>query len=249
MEGPAQLAPGVWGLGSALVNWYLVEDEGRLTAVDAGMPGFAGRLEEDLRAVGHALSDVEAVVLTHSDGDHTGLAPQLREAGARVLIHADDDATLRKPGPKGGDASVPKLLMNAWRPELRAIVRGLLREGGAKTVRVEGAETFTGGDVLDVPGRPRVIHTPGHTRGHCALHFAGHDALFAGDAFITHDVVAKGRGPSPMPSYLNVDTAQTMASLERIAEVEAGLLLLGHGDPWRQGPRAAVERVRANARK
>ncbi len=30
MRGPRELAPGVHGLGSELVNWYLVEDGGRI---------------------------------------------------------------------------------------------------------------------------------------------------------------------------------------------------------------------------
>ena len=34
------IAPGVHRLGSSLVNWYLVEEGGRLTAVDAGLPGY-----------------------------------------------------------------------------------------------------------------------------------------------------------------------------------------------------------------
>ena len=38
--GPTASAP--------LVNWYLVEDGDRLTAVDAGLPGFAEDLEEEL---------------------------------------------------------------------------------------------------------------------------------------------------------------------------------------------------------
>jgi glyoxylase-like metal-dependent hydrolase (beta-lactamase superfamily II) len=29
--------------------------------------------------------------------------------------------------------------------------------------------TYADGETLDVPGRPRVIHTPGHTSGHCSL--------------------------------------------------------------------------------
>lgn len=79
-----------------------MEDGDRLTAVDAGLPGFARDLERQLALVDRRPADVEAVILTHSDSDHTGAAAKLREAGARVLIHARDDATLRKPGPKSG---------------------------------------------------------------------------------------------------------------------------------------------------
>jgi glyoxylase-like metal-dependent hydrolase (beta-lactamase superfamily II) len=86
------------------VNWYLVEEGARLTAVDAGVPGFKGSLAADLAALGFGLGDIEAVILTHSDGDHTGVAQALRDGGARVLIHSADEPKLRKPGPKSGDA-------------------------------------------------------------------------------------------------------------------------------------------------
>ncbi|MGH2948155.1 MAG: MBL fold metallo-hydrolase, partial [Solirubrobacteraceae bacterium] len=78
MHKPIEVAPGVYALGTDIVNWYLVEEQGRLSAVDAGLPGFADRLEADLARLGHRVGDVEAVVLTHSDGDHTGVAPRLR---------------------------------------------------------------------------------------------------------------------------------------------------------------------------
>jgi glyoxylase-like metal-dependent hydrolase (beta-lactamase superfamily II) len=247
MQGPAEIAPGVWGLGSALVNWYLVEDEGGLVAVDAGLPGFAARLEDDLRRIGRAPGDVDAVVLTHSDGDHTGVAPQLRDAGARVLIHRDDDATLRKPGPKGGDASIPRVLASLRHSAMRKVFLDMARNGGIKPAKVEGAETFADGDVLDVPGHPRVVHTPGHTPGHCALLFERRGVLFVGDALCTHELISPDRTPALLPSQMNVDTARARESLARLEPVDAPVTLFGHGDPWRDGPAAAVAAARAKA--
>ena len=52
---------------------------------------------------------------------------------------------------------------------------------------VDGAETFSGDDVLDVPGSPRVVATPGHTRGHCAIQFETKGVLFVGDALCTRN--------------------------------------------------------------
>src|SRR5262245_7463770 len=103
-------------MGTELVNWYLVEEEGRLTAIDTGLPGVADRLRGGLEALGHRPEDVEAVVLTHSDSDHTGMAALFRDAGARVLIHAADEEKLRRPGPKSGDASPLRLVPYMWRP-------------------------------------------------------------------------------------------------------------------------------------
>jgi glyoxylase-like metal-dependent hydrolase (beta-lactamase superfamily II) len=248
MKGPVEVASRVHRLGSELVNWYLVEEEGRLTAVDAGLPGFARDLEADLAAVGRRIEDVEAMVLTHSDSDHTGIVPRLRDAGARVLIHADDDATLRKPRPKGGDAKPINLLPYLWRPKALRLLAHFARNGGGRPPKVEGAETFGGGDVLDVPGRPRAVHTPGHTPGHCVLHFEDRGALFTGDALCTRNVLTGREGPQVMPSAFNLSTAQCLRSLDAIEGLAGEVLLSGHGDPWHGSPRAAVARARETGR-
>jgi glyoxylase-like metal-dependent hydrolase (beta-lactamase superfamily II) len=248
MKGPVKIADGIYGLGSELVNWYLVEDGGRLTAVDAGLPKFHETLEADLRTIGHAPGDVDAVVLTHSDSDHTGVVRPLREAGARVLIHAADDQTLRKPGPKKGDAAPPRALPRvAWRWRFWRVIGHMARGGGGKPPKIEGAETFADGDVLDVPGRPRAIHTPGHTDGHSVLLFEGRNTLFVGDALCTVNFLTGRPGPQVMPGPTNVSTSQARESLAAIEPLDAKLLLPGHGEGWHGTPRAAVAQARAAA--
>jgi glyoxylase-like metal-dependent hydrolase (beta-lactamase superfamily II) len=248
VKGPVEIASGVFGLGSEPVNWYLVEDEKGLVAVDAGLPRFRGDLEKDLRAIGREVEDVEAVVLTHSDSDHTGLVPDLREAGARVLIHADDDPTLRKPGPKTGDGRPINLVPYMRRPRFLKFMIHMARGGGAKPPKIEGAETFGDGDVLDVPGSPRVVHTPGHTAGHCALLFERQGALFVGDELCTWNPLTGRLGPQVMPSAFNVSTDTCFESLSAIDGLEAKVLLAGHGEPWHGAPAAAAARAREAGR-
>jgi glyoxylase-like metal-dependent hydrolase (beta-lactamase superfamily II) len=245
---PQEIVPGVHRLGSPLVNWYLVEDEGRLTAVDAGLPAFEKALDADLQALGHARADVAAVVLTHSDSDHTSLAPALRDAGARILIHADDEATLAKPQAKKGEAAPKHLLRYVVRPGFWGFFGGMLRAGGAKAPAIEGAETFVDGDVLDVPGRPRAIHTPGHTAGHCAILFERHGALFVGDALYMWNPITGARSPQIGPSAFNESNDQALASLAAIEDLEAEVLLPGHGEPWRGRPADAIAQARATGR-
>jgi glyoxylase-like metal-dependent hydrolase (beta-lactamase superfamily II) len=235
-------------LGDKIVNWYLVEEGGRLTAVDAGLPGHAKTLADDLAAIGKRPEDVEAVVLTHSDSDHTGVAPVLREAGARVLIHADDKATLRKPGPKDGDGAPRHLVKLMWRPRFWRFASHMVRHGGGRPKGIEGAETFADGDVLDVPGRPRVIHTPGHTPGHSAFLFEGERALFAGDSLCTWNPLTDEREPQVMPKPFNTDYAQCFESLGRLEEVDAGTLLAGHGESFQGDVAGAVKAARARNR-
>ena len=234
-------------LGNWFVNWYLVEDRGRLTAVDAGLPGFKRSLESDLASLGFGLGDIEAVILTHSDGDHTGLAKVLHEAGARVLIHASDEPKLRRPGPKSGDAKPLNIVPDLWRPSLWRVIISVILAGPARLTKVTDAETFGDGDLLDVPGRPRAVPTPGHTPGHCVFHFEDHGALFVGDAMCTLSPVTGRRGPQLMPHAMNESNALAAQSLGAIEPIDAEVILFGHGEPWRDGAGLAVERARAAA--
>jgi glyoxylase-like metal-dependent hydrolase (beta-lactamase superfamily II) len=226
------------------VNWYLVEAGGRLTAVDAGLPAFGGSLSSDLGSLGFVPGDVAAVILTHSDADHTGLTKALRAAGARVLIHSEDERTLRRPCPKSGDASPVKLLREAWRPALWRFFGAMIRAGGAKPSRIEDAETFATDDVLDVPGSPRVIATPGHTPGHCAFLFESHGALFVGDELCTWNPLTGSLGAQLMPTVFNTSTDQCFESLAALEGIQARVVLPGHGDPWPEGAAAAVQNAR-----
>jgi glyoxylase-like metal-dependent hydrolase (beta-lactamase superfamily II) len=243
-----QVAPGVWRLGSDFINYYALEDSGRLTVVDAGAPKFGETLEADLAAASFALSDVEAVVLTHSDSDHTGVVPLLQEAGARVLVHVADADTLRKPGPKKGDAAPLKLLKEMWRPRFYRMIAKMVRVGAGHPPKIEGAETFSGGELLHVPGRPRAIHTPGHTPGNCAFHFEERGVLFAGDTMCNLNPLTLARGPQLMPHSFNVSNAAARDSLAKLDGVEAGVVLFGHGEPWTAGVAAAVADARERLR-
>ena len=243
-EPPARdIVPGVQRLGSSLVNWYLVEEGGRLAAVDAGLPGYRKMLLSDLSLLGHVPGDIDALVLTHADVDHTGLATALREAGARVLIHSADEPTLRSPT-STGDTKLTDMLPYLWRPPFLKFIAHLARYGGLRPTALEGAETFSDHDVLDVPGSPRVVATPGHTPGHCAVHFESKGVLFVGDALCTRNPVTGRLGAQVIPSALNVSTDQCFESLHAIERTQAQVVLPGHGEPWRDGSASAVESAR-----
>jgi glyoxylase-like metal-dependent hydrolase (beta-lactamase superfamily II) len=236
-----QLAPGLYRLGTGLVNWYLVEADGRFTVVDAALRGYRPQLDEALADLGRRIDDVEAVVLTHGHGDHTGAAESIRlDAGAPVYLHPGDEEMARTGRPQ---VRRPSLLLELRRPGTWGLLAHFARNGLAPT-KIGALRPIGDGDVLEVPGRPRAIHTPGHSNGHVVLHFERHDALIAGDALCTLHPFRRRRGPQLMPSAFNTSTEHALESLGRLEDIDAPLLLVGHGEPWTQGPAAAVARAR-----
>src|SRR2546430_16331402 len=91
-----EVAPGVTRLTKGIVNWYMVEEGGKLTLIDAGTPADWPLLLSTLQATGRRLEDVDAVLLTHAHGDHTGFAERARsEAIAAIHVHGADAAAAR----------------------------------------------------------------------------------------------------------------------------------------------------------
>lgn len=235
-----RIAPGIHRLGPGLVNSYLLEDRDAVTIIDAGAPGYWNALPAELAAMGRRLDDVRAVVLTHAHTDHIGFAERIRkERGVPVYVHVDDVPLTRKPAFPGFKGSV----------NIGATLRFVafaLRNGMARIPPILEVSTFADGETIDVPGRPRVLHVPGHSEGMSALHVASRDAVFLGDAFVTLDVLSGATGPRMSP--FNADRHRAYDSLARLDGIEARLVLPGHGAPWAEGLREALARVRAAGR-
>jgi glyoxylase-like metal-dependent hydrolase (beta-lactamase superfamily II) len=116
------------------------------------------------------------------------------------------------------------------------------RTGGARYRPVGTIKSLVEGGPLDLPGRPRVVRTPGHTAGHCSVFLEDRGVLFAGDAMVNFDYASGARGLKL--HRFNEDRDQAMASLERLDGLEAEVALFGHGDPWRGGLAPALAIVR-----
>ena len=95
-----------------------------------------------------------------------------------------------------------------------------------------------------MPGRPRVIHTPGHTAGSAVLSLADREVLIVGDTLATLSLSSGESGPQLLPSFMNEDHDRALASLEKIEPVNARWVLPGPGLPWEGSPKQAVKLAR-----
>ena len=237
-----EVAKGVHRLTNGVSNFYLIEESGKLVLVDAGAPKDWALFARAVQDLGKAAGDLDAVLLTHAHSDHIGFAEQARAtAGAQVWVHEQDVQMARtgKVGPRDGKTGSYLLRSAFWRT---ALVLGM--RGATKIIPVREVSGFGDGEVLDVPGSPRVVHAPGHTDGSAAILLEDRSILFSGDVLCTHNAYTGRVGPQIMPSGLNADTPQALASLANLDGVKADMLLPGHGEPWTTGVDEAIRQAR-----
>ncbi len=176
-----QLAPSLHRIGNGMVNVYLIADDTGVTLIDAGIPGLWPELVAELDAMGRSLDEIRGVILTHGDSDHLGFAERLRSGyGVTIYVHDGDASQARGEtkvkNPSWGKVKLGPLLSFLWYAG---------RRSGLSVTPIEEVTTVRDGEVLNLPGAPRIIHTPGHSPGSIAIHSAAVDALFVGDAMTT----------------------------------------------------------------
>ncbi|MEI3849230.1 MULTISPECIES: MBL fold metallo-hydrolase [unclassified Microbacterium] len=235
-----KLGPHLHRIGNDIVAAYLVVTDDGVTVVDAGLPGHWKDLVDELTSLGLSPADVKGVVLTHGDADHIGFAERLRrDHGVPVFVHAAD-AERARTGAKPKVAAGPMRLV----PTLGFFAYAL-RKRAVPTTYVSEVVEVHDGDVLELPGAPVVIGLPGHSPGSIAVHVPSADAVFVGDALTTRHVLTGREGMQPAP--FTDDPAAALASLDRLAGVQASWVLPGHGAPWRGSPADVAAAVRAGA--
>ena len=179
-----------------------VETPRGLLLLDTGFPGTLDQLAAALDTAGFALDDVATVLLTHQDGDHAGnLAAVLDRTAAFVVAHA---------------GAAPVI-------DGREATRGPPDDERYPPARVDLA--LDGEAVFPTAAGPaRVVPTPGHTPGHVSLYFPDERFLVAADALTAEG----GRLAGPRPD-VSVDLTEAMASVTRLADLDAETTLCYHG--------------------
>ena len=207
----------VWGFDLGAVNAYLIDD-GDVTLVDTGTPGAVDDLRAEIERAGHAVDDVDRVLITHFDIDHVG---GLAALGLDVPVHAmDPDA-----GYLEGSRTPPILGRKGLFQRLSGVF--LTRPDGPVR-RIEDGEEI---------GGFRAYHTPGHTPGHVAFHHPDLGVALLGD------LVSEDGGRLETPSWFLMDsTTENAKSVRTLAghDLDFSVACVGHGDPLSEGGSAAL---------
>jgi glyoxylase-like metal-dependent hydrolase (beta-lactamase superfamily II) len=241
MNDVIEIRSGVHLVHGTDTNWVILVEGDAVTLVDTGYPGDRERLLASLAALGRRPEDLAAILVTHAHVDHIGSAEYLRATyDVPVLMHSEEVPHARREFLH--QATPGALLRNAWRPGMLPWAVRIMRAGANADVRVASPREFP--SALDVPGRPVPVHTPGHTDGHCGYHLPDAGVLITGDALVTDHTTSRTRGPQLLPDMFQHDRARALTSLKAFEEVDADVLLPGHG-PAHHG--AAAEAARQAA--
>ncbi len=242
------------------VNAYLIEDS-PLTLVDSG-PNSAkalDELEQQLAQHGHAIEDIELLVVTHQHMDHFGLASILaRRSGAEVAALDRLAPYLASYGAETDldDRFAEALMLRHGIPPeivtaLRAVSAGFRAWGSA----VEVTRPLADASQLALRDRTlRVLHRPGHSPSDTVFLDESRGILLAADHLIAHissnpllarplgaDAGLAGPRPQALVTYI--------ASLEATRAMDLSLVLPGHGDPIVDHVSLIDERFRLHRRR
>jgi glyoxylase-like metal-dependent hydrolase (beta-lactamase superfamily II) len=240
------------------VNCYLLDDE-PLTLVDTG-PNSGKSLDELERLLaghGRRIEDLELIVLTHQHMDHIGLVEILvRRSGADV-------AALHSLGPYlanfGASAAADddfsqEIMRRHGVPYEISIALGSV--GAAFRAFGSSADVsrpLHDGDELELGQRRlRVLHRPGHSPSDTVFFDEARGIALCGDHLIAHissnPLVTRpldGDASSERPQAL----VQYIESMRATRELEASLLLSGHGEPIVDHVGLIDERLRMHRRR
>jgi glyoxylase-like metal-dependent hydrolase (beta-lactamase superfamily II) len=225
------LAPGVWRIptfGRNLINSFaFVETDGSVTLIDAGLRGATRRLVAALATIDARPENVTRIIATHAHSDHIGDARHLRaRTGGELHVHEHDAGYVRHGTPPPRDPAVPL-----------ARVFGFLQR---RQARSDVDATYGDNDVLPVAGGLRVLHTPGHTPGHCSFLHESSGVLITGDALVNF----RGRmNYSFAASCTNF--AMSKDTADRLGEVDYELVAFTHGPEIRHQARSTVRQFLA----
>jgi glyoxylase-like metal-dependent hydrolase (beta-lactamase superfamily II) len=250
------------------INAYLIEDS-PLTLVDSG-PNSAkalDELEQALAARGHAVEDIELLVITHQHMDHFGLASILaRRSGAEVAALDGLAPFLASYGRQTDleDRFAERMMLRHGIPSeivtaLRAVSASFRGWGEA----VEVTRVLSADSDLELRDRKlRVLHRPGHSPSDTVFlddksESGQGSILIAADHLIAHissnPLLARpleandeySVPPAPRPQAL----ITYMESLEKTRAMDLSLVLPGHGRPITDHASLIDERFRLHERR
>jgi len=239
------------------VNVYLIEDD-PLTLVDTG-PNSATSFDEltnGLAGLGHALEDVELVVITHQHIDHLGLVSIVAQrSGAEVAaldVAVPYVESFSQEAQRDDEFARSVMLRNGIPEDVVSALSAVSQAFRAWGSRADVTRVLHDGEELRLRDRTlHVHHRPGHSPTDTVFHDRERRILIAADHLLGHIssnplITRPPDGSDERPQAL----VTYLRSLEATREMDdVDLVLPGHGEPIRDHRALIDERFALHRRR
>ncbi len=197
------------------VNCYLIRTDTGYVLIDTGCTKRRAYLVKELEGAGCKPGNLQLVILTHGDFDHSGNAAYLRKMfGARILMHRDDSGMVEL-GNMYWNRSKSNILVKMIAPVF-------FRFGKSERFKPD-SYVEDGQDLSEDGFDARVVHIPGHSKGSIGILTRGGE-LFCGD------LLENKRKPK-LNSLID-DPATANTSVDKLSKLVTRTVYPGHGKPF-----------------
>jgi glyoxylase-like metal-dependent hydrolase (beta-lactamase superfamily II) len=212
-----RISNNIYQISLGWVNAFVIEDNG-LTLIDTGPKGSAGKIFNAIKNGGKNPYDIKRIILTHAHPDHSGSAEEMkRMLRVPVMAHREDAQIMRY----GIACRKEVCLTPGFKNWL--IYELAIKRSGINIEPVVIDEQLNDHDLLPLLGGLRVIHTPGHTRGHISLLAENEEVLIAGD------LLSNSTGLGLSVIYENM--AEGISSIMKVTDLDFDKMAFGRGRP------------------
>jgi len=199
-------------LGGFNANCYLLKTDNGFVLIDTGRKSKRSKLEQELSSAGCKPGNLDLIILTHGDFDHTGNCAYLREKyHTKIAMHHYDSGMVEYGdmfwNRKSGNWILKKLVnvffkITKFKPDYTIDEKSDLSKYG-----------------LDA----RVLYLPGHSKGSIGI-LTDSGELFCGDLFTNR----KKPEPNSMADNLN----ELNDSINKVKGLKIKMVYPGHGQPY-----------------
>lgn len=196
------------------VNCNLIKTDTGFVLIDTGASNKRAELEKELENAGCTPGNLNLIVITHGDFDHTGNAKYLSEkCRAKIAMHADDLGMTEK-----GDMF--------WNRKgnffIKKIAPLLFRFGKSEKFKPD-LYLKDGDDLSEYGLNARIIHIPGHSKGSIGILTSDGDLLCG-------DLLENTKEPG-LNSIMDDKTAADI-SIKKLKSLEIKTVYPGHGESF-----------------
>jgi len=193
-------------------NCYLLKTDKGFVLIDTGRKSKRSKLEQELAEAGCQPGNLDLIILTHGDFDHTGNCAYLREKyDTKIAMHHYDSGMVEYGdmfwNRKTGNWIIKKLVnlffrVAKFKPDFTIDEKSDLSKYG-----------------LDA----KVLYLPGHSKGSIGI-LTACGKLFCGDLFTNRK--------KPEPNSVVDDLNKLNESIDRVKGLKIQMVYPGHGQPF-----------------